>query len=150
MNNSTIEFTVNNRPPKKDGTKSVWSSNQAKLVLDLRKAAYDAFLKAKLHDPFDGAVELELTIYAPNIINIGDHTYVGDLDSFVAGVSEALHVADSQVTPDEIFKGNEEVYPTRPLIINNDSQIVSIIAKKIESERLYYSVSVRPITVNVK
>jgi len=148
MNNIIIEFTVYNRPPKKNEAKSVWSSNQAKLVLDLRLAAYDAFLKAKLHEPFDGAVELELTIYAPNIINIGNHTYVGDLDSFVAGISESLHVADSQVTPDEIFKGHEEVYPTRPIIINNDSQIVSIIAKKVESDKLYYHVSVRPITNN--
>jgi len=144
-NNPIIDFTVNDRPPKKSGG-SIWSSNQAKLVLKLRKAAFDAMQKAGLKDHFSCPVKLELVIFAPNITKIGDHTYVGDLDTYIAGVCESLYPANSQVIPHEIFEGNYEIDPKKALIINDDSQIISVKAEKVEGLQLSYRVSVIPIT----
>lgn len=140
-----IEFTVDDRPPKKDGAQSLWSSNQAKLVLKLRKKALEAQKEAGITNHFDCPVRLELTIFAPNITKLGDHTYVGDLDSYIAGVCESLKPSDKQVIPHEIFQGEDDVDPRKPLIIKDDSQVVSVKATKIQSNTLYYTVMVEAI-----
>ena len=143
-----IEFTVEGRPPRKYRANSLWSdNNEAPLILKLRKQALSVMKQHQIEPFLTATVELELTVYAPNITNIGEsHKYVGDLDAFVAGVCESIYSADKQLkTTHPIFDNEKEVDPFLPLIIKNDSQIISIIAKKESSERTFYKIRIRPI-----
>lgn len=133
-----IKFSVEGRPPRK----SSWGTDEAVLIAELRLKALESLRKAGL-SCFSGPVKLELVMYAPNIMNIENkQTYVGDLDTFVAGICESLQPApiNPDLIIDPIFDCRNDIGPKIPLIINDDSQVVSIIARKIESEKPHYTV----------
>ena len=91
-----IEFAVYGKPPKKTFTGSMWSekSNQTELVKNLRQKAFEEIQKTKSKEPFHGPVKFTLTVYAPNIQYRKDrHDYLGDIDSLIGGVFEALQPA---------------------------------------------------------
>lgn len=145
-----IEFTVEGRPPRKYRANSLWSdNNEAPLILKLRKHAFSVMKQYQIQPYLTGTIELELTVYAPNVTNIDEsHKYVGDLDAFVAGVCESIYSADKQVKKlHPIFDNEKEVDPCLPLIIKNDSQVISIIAKKEPSETTFYKIKIRPIDI---
>ncbi len=142
-----IEFSVNGRPPKKHGEKSMWArGDEAPLVASLRTEALEARLKAGLNSPIDSLVALELHIFVPR----RQLESIGDLDSFIAGVCDSLQRADHKVLPylDKRLQGLKgEAHPSYALLITNDAKVVSIIARKEalnEDSGDYYKVSVEP------
>lgn len=145
-----ISFEVQGKPPRK----SNWGTDDAKQVIKFREEALKARKKAGLLDGFQEPVKLNLTIYAPNTTDLeykqtGDNDpnrYVGDLDSLVAGICEYLQPAPNNPELDfRLFDGRDEIGPNVPLIIQNDSQIVEIKAKKEESKTLRYHVDIESL-----
>ena len=142
-NKKCINFTVECKPPKKSPPDSVWTSKEVKHVFELRKNAFEARQKINMNDYFHNPVKLELTVYDPNITQRKDHhDYVGDLDSIIAGVCESLQPADEQVKKVPEFEGYEEFGPRIPLILEDDAQVVEIIAKKIQDKVPHYLVTI--------
>jgi len=140
-----IFFEVEGRPPRKSGAKSCWASDEANYVLALRLKANEAKNKAKL-DLLTTPVRIELSIFSPNTTDRSNsQTYIGDLDTFVAGVCESLQPADSKVIPNIIFQGKDEVHPHKPLILKDDSQVVEVLAKKTFDTKEHYTISIEPI-----
>ncbi len=147
---SKIRFDVDDKPPKK----SQWGKDDAKLIIKLREAALKARNDAGIEKPHTGHVKLNLTIYAPNIANLNyrqtgnedPEKFVGDLDSFVAGVCDYLHKGpidgENNFKTHPLFYDKHEIRPDVPLIINDDSQIIEINAKKESDDTIHYRVEV--------
>ena len=144
-----IKFRVEGKPPKKDGSQSLWSekSTQAPLVFQLRQKALEARKEAKIDECFHELVKLEVKVYSPYITKKDHHQHVGDLDTLVAGIFEAIQPAPKNETlrPHKIFDENPEIIPSIPLLVEDDSFIVSINAEKIQSDSTYYTVEIIPI-----
>lgn len=141
----SIKFKVDGRPPRK-GTKSCWSS-EGERVLKLREKALEFRTNAGLDDCFDGPVKVELTVYDPNITKRKNtHDYHGDLDTFVAGVLDSLQPAPTNpgFKMNPILKRRSDLDPSKPLIIEDDSQVVTIVAKKIKDDERRYIIVIRP------
>lgn len=144
---NSIKFTVEGRPPKKS-TGSCWGNKEVEFVFKLREKALEARTKAHLSNCLDGPVKLELIVYAPNITKRKDtNDYVSDLDTLIAGVMESIQPApdNPDIKIDQIFQTRKDIGSSVPLIVQDDAQVVSIIAKKIESDDIHYSVVVEPI-----
>ena len=129
--NVRILVEVEGRPPKKHGEKSMWArSDEAPLVARLRSKALEERTKAGL-SKCPRVRSLELEVYAP----AAQLERVGDLDSFVTGVCDCLQAATGTVLPflDPVFSepGNEDIHPRIPLLIENDAQITTIVARKL-------------------
>ncbi len=140
--NNSIQFNVQGRPPRKSGANSFWATDEASRVFDLRKKAYESLQNAKIELPILSKINLQVTIYGPNITNRkNSRTYVGDLDTFVAGVCDAIQAAAKGVKPSPIFENAPDIDP-KIAIIKDDSQIVSILAKKILDNTEHYSVTI--------
>ena len=146
-----IEFKVQGKPPQK----SEWGGDNASLVIKLRKAALKAREKTGRDKCITSPVKLNLTVYAPNIDDryykqTGDDDekrFIGDLDSLIAGVCDYLSRAPEEpgrnnFNPSMLFDADPDVGPTVSLIIQDDSQIKIISAKKIISEKLFYIVEI--------
>ena len=141
-----LEFIVEGRPPRKSGAKSCWASDEANYVLNLRLKALEAKKEAGLGEFISSPVRLELKIYSPNITDRSNaQTYIGDMDTFVAGVCESLQPADSKVIPNIIFHGKDEVHPHKPLILKDDSQVVEVLANKISDSYEHYSIIIETL-----
>lgn len=144
-----LEIEVNGRPPKKRTATSCWSNETfAPLLLHLRSKLLEGKKRLGLTDCFRCPVRLELSVFAPNVMDT-THDYVGDLDSLVAGVFEALQQAPSN--PDikihPIFLAQEfaQIGPTVPLIVENDAIVVEVIARKIRHAEEHYKVVIEPL-----
>ena len=145
-----ISFDVYEKPPKK----SNWGTDDAKLVVKFRESALIARENAGIHECYDGPVKLNLIVYAPNIADknykqTGDDDpkkFIGDLDSLVAGVCEYLHKGpkkgENYFQPSPLFDDKPEIGPEVALIINDDSKIVEINAKKEPDDTTHYHVEV--------
>ncbi len=140
-----ISFEVKGRPPRKLRDRSLWSSDEeAPLVKKLREKALEARNK-KIDDCFHGKIKLNLSIYTNKILDkSGIHDYVGDLDSFVSGVCESLHPANIEALNylHSVFKNNVKIYPDKPILFDDDSQVIDINAKKSSSKESYYVISI--------
>jgi len=148
-----VKFDVRGKPPRKHDNQSIWSHpKESRRVILLREKALESSKGMDHEVIFIGPVRLELVVFAPNILErnykqIHDddpQAYVGDLDSFVAGVCESLK-PNLEVKGGPEFEGRNDISPSRPLIIDDDSQIVSIKAEKRTSEDIHYTVTVEPI-----
>lgn len=132
MKKIIVRFTVNGKPPKK-GDESIWGEKQGESVFKLREKAFEARKKAGLNECLRVPVKIYLTVFAPNITERKDREdYIGDLDSLVAGVMDSLQPIPEhpQFESHAIFKEKQNELPTEALIIDDDAQIVSIVAKK--------------------
>ena len=142
-----IEFSVDGKPPKKTHL-SLWSKNshQTQKVIDLRKAALKEINKKELDDYFHGPVKLTLTVYDPNPLERKNrHDYLGDLDGIVAGVFESLQPLPPEINKLEIdpkLKENKEISHDVALIVSDDAQISTAVAKKRENKKPSYTVVV--------
>ncbi len=140
-----IEFHVYGKPPKKT-TGSIWSvkSTQTDLVINLRQKAFDASQEKGLKEPIQGPVRLELIVYASNILERKDrHDYLGDLDALVGGIFESLQPApknNPELDIDPKLKNGGDIASDKPIIVSDDAQITSIVAKKIKNEKPSYTV----------
>jgi len=145
-----ITFTLEGRPPKKSDANSCWGSKEANYVFKLREKALEVRRKVGLDDCFHGPVKLELTVYAKNITNRKNtHNYVSDLNTLIAGILESLQPAANNPTIkiNPIFNEREDIGPKVPLIIEDDAQVITIIAKKIESKIQRYSLTISPTEI---
>ena len=141
-----IKFSVEGKPPKKSTGPSLWSenSNQTELVINLRQKAFEASQKEGFDTHFHGPVKLELTVYAPNILERKDrHDYLGDLDALVGGVFESLQPApknnpELQIHP--ALKNVKDIGSDVPIIVSDDAQIATSITKKRKNPKSFYTV----------
>ena len=151
-----IKFDVDGKPPRKGD----WGETNVLRIVELRKKALDAREKINLTRAYDNAIKLNVVIYAPNILkkdgykqngNYDSKRFVGDLDSYVDGICDHIHTTQKEKDslPD-IFKVETNISPIIPLIINDDSQIVEISAKKEENKDLKYSVEIIFLDENLK
>lgn len=144
-----IEFTVEGRPPKKHGEKSMWARNdEAFPIALLRERALQARRKLGINDCFRSLVSLELTIFIPK----SRLESAGDLDNFVTGVCDGLQAADPKALPylHSIFHEPRRagIDPRQKLLIEDDSKVVSIAAKKVgvsEDKEIHYKVAVETV-----
>ncbi len=144
-----IKFKVDGKPPKKGTDESIWGERQGKSVFMLREKALEARNKAGLDKCFEIPVKFTLTLFAPNITQRKDsEDYVGDLDSFVAGVLDSLQPPpennpEFKINP--IFLKREDIGLKVPLIIEDDSQVVQVTAKKESTNNEpFYKVVIEP------
>jgi len=143
-----IKFSVEGKPPKKSTGPSLWSenSNQTELVINLRQKAFEASQKEGFDTHFHGPVKLELTVYAPNILERKDrHDYLGDLDAFVSGVFESLQPApknNPELIIHSALKNMKNIGSDIPLIVSDDAQITMTITKKRTNPKNSYTVSI--------
>ncbi|MBI5146458.1 MAG: hypothetical protein HZA84_04485 [Thaumarchaeota archaeon] len=147
-----IRFEVEGKPPQK----SQWGTSDAILVINLREAALKARTKAGRDKCFTTPVKLKLIVYAPNIdkrnyVQNGDNDekrYVGDLDSLVAGVCDYLRPGpkrgENNFERSKLFDDKPEIDTDVALMVEDDSQIVSIVAEK-RSGKLHYVIEIEPI-----
>lgn len=145
-----ISFVVDGKPPRK----SQWGKEDAELIIKLREAGLKARNDAGIGESHSGPVKLNLTIYAPNITNRNyiqtgnddPKKFVGDLDNFVSGVCDYLHKGpidgENNHTINSLFNDKPEIGPKVSLIIDDDSQIIEINAKKETGDKIYYHVEV--------
>jgi len=144
-----IEFTVDGKPPKKIKP-SLWSvnSNQTDLVVNLRQKAFEASKKAGLNEPFHGPVKLTLSVYDPNPLERKDrHDYLGDLDALVGGVFESLQPSppeNNKLKIHSLFKENKEISHDVALIVADDAQISTTVAKKRKNKKTFYTIIIEP------
>jgi len=150
LRKTKICFDVNDKPPRK----SQWGKDDAKLIIKLREAALKARNDLNISKCFSGRVKLNLIIYSPNVTDLNyvqsgnddPEKFVGDLDSFVAGVCDYLHkgpkTGENNFEPSPLFEDKPEIGPDVSLIICDDSQIVEINAKKEVRETTSYHVEV--------
>lgn len=133
-----VEFTVKgSRPPRKRDAKSLWAHpKEAPLVLKLRRAALEAGTKLGT-SCITSTMKLELNLYTPDIEG------VGDLDSYISGICDGLQAADQNVEKfDAAFQEAEDINPRMSILINNDKNIVHILATKEKRDFLGYRVAV--------
>lgn len=152
MKESFIEFVVPGKPPRKRGNQSIWKHpKESPRVALLREKSSEACKSKGLEGYFnDRRIKLEILIFAPNIIKrdyiqVGEddpEKYVGDLDSFTTGICDSLKPVNPQVQPAEVFHGREDIDPDKPIIFKDDSQVISIVAKKIECVDPHYTVRI--------
>ena len=152
---SVIEFIVEGKPPRKRDNQSIWKHPTESLrVALLREKASEACKNVGLEGHFNyHPVKLEIMIFASNITardyiqknNDDPDKYVGDLDSFITGICDSLKPINLQVKPGEVFQGREDIDPVKPIILKDDSQIVSIVAKKIQSNDSHYVVRIESV-----
>jgi hypothetical protein len=125
-----IEFTVHDLPPKKDGANSMWGKGSTELVRiqKLRKAARE---KLGAQGPFRTNVALEVELHVPE----NDLARVGDLDNFITGICDGLMRA-AGVQRDVRWEGDcwDGLQPCDVVGIEDDSHVVSIIARKVGDE----------------
>lgn len=138
MNGQKIKFQVKGRPPRKTNEQSCWSKRgtEWELIYNLREEAFKAKTAAKIDDPIKGKVKLTISIFAKNLTKEDEHEHIGDLDTFVAGIFEAIQIAHKNPTLeiDEKLKNNSDFGSGIPFLIEDDSYIVEIIARKIKNE----------------
>ena len=152
----SIEFTVQNIPPKKDGANSMWSKDsEAPRIIALRKAAFDEMQKAGIYEPFQSPVRLEFTLFAAlSHFSYESGNYIGDLDTFITGICDGLQAAHKNVqSAHPLFQSlqNSVMDFRHDLLIKNDAQVVSITAKKVpidNQQQPFYKVIVEPVEWN--
>jgi len=136
---------VKGKPPKKTSKASLWSknSNQTTLIFDLRKEAFEACNNAKIKDSIKGKIKFSLTVFAPNILKRKDsEDYVGDIDALVAGVLDSIQPPPENdgFEIDPILEVKDKVGSDFPKIIEDDAQVVYVIAKKVKADIPSYTV----------
>lgn len=137
-----IELTISGKPPIKHGEQSMWGrDDQAARIVALRERASEAFERAGIRDVIRSHISLELTLYLPRM-----ELERGDLDNFITGVCDGLQAVNAnpntKIHSEFLKPGREAIHPRRAFI-QNDSQIMSIMAKKVlldNNAEPYYTV----------
>ena len=145
-----IKFKVEGRPPRKSSLKSCWSINNKEweLIYKLRECAFEAKKLAGFDGYFTTNTKISITIYAPNLTKKDEHEHIGDLDTFVAGIFEAIQPAPSNETLDidEKLKNHPDIGAAIPLLIEDDSYITEVNAKKIKNDETFYEIEIELAT----
>lgn len=167
MRSLRIEVTVEDRPPRKNGAKSLWGGKDAPRVLNLRQALYDEMEKQEIKQPIEKRIRVRLIMFAPVPFDIDDkQNYVGDLDTLVAGICEIMQSeiclckSKKSIKPrckgrfeqdpvkdgherctvvSEAFSNHPRLHPSRPFLIKDDSCVAEISAEKRKSGQEKYT-----------
>lgn len=141
-----INFQVKGRPPRKNGAQSCWSikNKEWELIYKLREEAFNAKILSGVDDYFTTNVKITISIFAPNLTKKDEHTHIGDLDTFVAGIFEAIQPAPKNATLviDEKLKNHPDIGSEISLLIEDDSFITEINAKKIKNDETFYEIEI--------
>ena len=135
-----ISFRVTgDLPPKKDGANSMWGKPlEAERLVKLRKATLNALAGKQA---FRRNIRLELEVY----VGRTNSRSVGDLDNFVTGICDGLMAAHPLAALDAMWTVDsmQDIHPRHTIAILDDSEVVSISAKKLtgKSEELWYRVT---------
>ena len=149
-----IKFRVDGKPPKKNG----WKDKNG-LIKKIRERALAARRKVDMRRGNKSKLKINLTIYTRNIStrifskSNKSKRYSGDLDGFISGIFDYLGPAVGNVSKKNVhddLKKKNEINFTRPLIIDDDSQIVECNAKKVPSDEEYYTVEIIFLDENLK
>lgn len=142
-----IRVEMGGRPPSKSKSKSIWRDPIAERVLRLRLAILDEKKKLGIRGPLESQVKITLDVHGLNIDNPKiPQTYVGDIDSLIAGTCDSIRMANHNMTsPSPVFEGHDEVRHDIPLLIKDDSQVVEADAKKAESADEWYILTVQEL-----
>jgi hypothetical protein len=122
-----VEFTVRGLPPKKDGAGSMWGKpTEIPRIRALRRAAWEALGGT---GPFKTTISLELELHVP----AAEIVAIGDLDNFVTGVCDGLMAANGNRWRDHLYPGLtwEGIQPSGAVAIEDDGNVVSIVARKV-------------------
>ncbi|MCL6576924.1 hypothetical protein [Kyrpidia sp.] len=142
-----IEFEVDGKPPRKNGATSMWGKDDeiARLV-SLRRKALEAMEKEGISDCFRSFVKLELTLFLPR-----SDLERGDLDNFITGICDGLQAVNSnprtKIHHEFLKPENEGIHPSRALLLENDSKIISINARKVlrDNRELSYKIVIESV-----
>lgn len=141
----SIKFEVRGSvPPRNVGTKSMWNNEtEIPRLIKLRKSALKVFEGTR---PFSKNIKLGIEIHIPS-----NYNKPGDIDNFIKGICDSLCVprtslANKNFPVHEQFNlpENQDIHPRIFEVIEDDEQIVEIMATKTigESEDLYYRVTI--------
>lgn len=138
----SYSFIVQTLPPKKDGANSMWGKElEAYRLISLRLAATKAFIDSP---PLRQNIELEIIVHIPQ-----NSRTVGDLDNFVTGVCDGLMACDSKskLSAKFSFPEYQKIHPSKVIGIVDDSEVISIVAKKVfgDCSEPYYTVNISGI-----
>jgi len=141
-----IKFQVEGRPPRKTEDRSCWSirSKEWEYIYKLRECAFNA----KKLDNVDWCVttnaKISIIIHATNLTKKDEHEHIGDLDTFVAGIFEAIQPAPQNPTLDidKKLKNHPDFGSRIPLLIEDDSYITEVNAKKIKNDVTFYEIEI--------
>ena len=143
---SKIKFKVEGRPPRKSGLKSCWSirGKEWELIYKLRDCAFEAKKPYGIDDYFKTNAKISIIIYTPYLTKKDEHEHIGDLDTFVAGIFEAIQPAPQNKTLviDEKLKNHPDFGSEIPLLIEDDSYITEVNAKKIKNDDTFYEIEI--------
>ena len=124
-----IRFTVDGLPPKKGGDLSMWGPQkgaEVKRLILLRRAAVAAMEKDGPSRPFSRNISLSLEVRVAR----NDRT-TGDLDTFVAGICDGLMQAGRRAAIDPSWDSQpDKIHPKKTIAIKDDSEVMSIQARK--------------------
>jgi hypothetical protein len=126
-------------PPKKDGSKSMWTKeNEIPRLIELRKKV---LAKLGTGGPLVRNISIVLEIHVGPRTNAN----VGDLDNFVTGVCDGLQKAHGNTKLTAAWDDPDlgSIHPSRVIAIVNDKEVISIVAKKVfddEDTDLWYSI----------
>ena len=128
---------------------SCWSKigKEWELIYKLREKAFEAKKFAGIVNSFNTNTKITITIFAPYLTKKDQHAHVGDLDTFVAGIFEAIQPAPNNETLDidEKLKDNPDFGSKIPILVEDDSYITEIVARKIKNEKMFYEVEIESV-----
>ncbi len=143
---SKIKFKVEGRPPRKTEDRSCWSVNSKEweLIYKLRECAFEAKKPYGVDDYFKTNAKISIVINAPSLTKKDEHEHIGDLDTFVAGIFEAIQPAPQNETlvVDEKLKNHPDIGSEIPLLIEDDSYITEVNANKIKNDDTFYEIEI--------
>ena len=141
-----IKFQVKGRPPRKTEDKSCWSikSKEWQLIYKLRECAFEAKKLDGIDGYFTTDAKISIIIHAPSLTKEDEHEHIGDLDTFVAGIFEAIQPAPPNETLDidEKLKNHPDFGSKIPLLVEDDSYITEVNAKKIKNDETFYEIEI--------
>jgi len=141
----SISFKVQGKPPKKDGSSSMWGKKSEALnIVNLRNAAIKA-REDQNTGLFSSRIGIDLIIYASE----KEIESMGDLDNFVTGICDGLQAADPRAKMQDVIKNECIVDPLQPVLFYTDAKVFEINAKKIpvKENNGYYEVIIREISL---
>jgi hypothetical protein len=118
-------------PPKKDGSKSMWTKeNEIPRLTKLRKKV---LAKRGNGNLLVKNISIVLRVH----VGPRSNANVGDLDNFVTGVCDGLQKAhgNTNLPPAWDRPDRESIHPSKVIAIENDKEVISIVAEKIFDDK---------------
>lgn len=123
-----VEVRIDGLPPKKDGANSMWNKPvEVERLIRLRRAVLDALGGS---GPYSQDISLRLEVH----VGPTNTRQTGDLDNVITGVCDGLTAAHPGARLDKLWEDQPEIEPSRVIGFEDDSQVMSITARKVVSD----------------